>query len=113
VAVYFPPGGEKAHIITTWNKDNRTVKGVGPCSSLEELKDAYGKELKPAKSGTSPDGKKVHAYLVGKNLLFAVGNNMKAVKAVALYDGSAPGARVPGGSESYANYVAQVENGCA
>ena len=42
-----------------------------------------------------------------------VGNDMKAVKAVALYEGSAPGARVPGGSESYANYVAQVEERCA
>ena len=43
VAVYFPPGGERAHIITTWNKDNRTARGVGPCSSLDELKDAYGR----------------------------------------------------------------------
>jgi predicted Ser/Thr protein kinase len=113
VAVYFPPRGTKAHIITTWNRDNRTAKGVGPCSTLQELKDAYGKELIPSGQAASPDGKKVHAYLVGQNLLFAVGNDMKDVRAVALYDGGAPLAHWPGGSESYANYVAQVEVPCA
>jgi serine/threonine-protein kinase len=112
VGVYFPSEGNKAIIITTWNKDYRTAKGVGPCSTLQELKDAYGKELKPAASGTSPDGKKVFAYTVGENLLFAAPPDKRFVKSVALYDGGTPTARVPGGSESYANYVAQVEATC-
>jgi len=112
VAVYFPPDSAKAHIITTWNEDNRTAKGVGPCSTLKELADAYGEELTPSSQATSPDGKQVHAYLVGKNLLFALGNDMKIVQSVALYDGGGPGAHEPGGSEAYANYVAQVEASC-
>ena len=112
VAVYFPPNGKKAIIITTWNREKRTAQGVGPCSTLEELTKAYGKELKPSSQATSPDGKKVHAYLVGKNLLFAVGNDMKAVRSVALYDGGVPRAHELGGSEAYANYVAQVEAPC-
>ena len=113
MAVYFPPDGDQANIITTWNKDNRTANGVGPCSTLDELKEAYGQELKPSSQATSPDGKTVHAYLVGKNLLFALYNDLRAVKAVALYDGGAPRAHEFGGSEAYANYVAQIETGCA
>jgi hypothetical protein len=112
VAVYFPPGGEKAHIITTWSKDNLMANGVGPCSTLQQLKKAYGREVKPARSGTSPDGKKVHSYTVGKNLIFVLGPDLQTVKAVALYDGGAPRAHEPGGSEAYANYVGAVETPC-
>jgi hypothetical protein len=109
VAVYFPPKGKKAIIITTWNKDYRTTKGVGPCSTLQELKSVYGKELKPAKFSTSTDGERKLAYLVGRNLLFALSPDFRTVQLVALYDGGAPKAHLPGGSESYANYVAQAE----
>jgi len=110
VAVYFPPKGKEAIILTTWNENLRTAKGVGPCSTVEELQKAYGSELRPAHSATSPDGKRVFGYTVGKNLLFATPTGV--VRAVALYDGGAPRARLPGGSESYANYVAQVEASC-
>jgi tRNA A-37 threonylcarbamoyl transferase component Bud32 len=109
MAVYFPPKGKKAIIITTWNRDYRTAKGVGPCSTLQELKSAYGKELEPAKSSASADGERMLAYLVGRNLLFALSPDFRTVQVVALYDGGAPRAHLPGGSESYANYVAQAE----
>jgi predicted Ser/Thr protein kinase len=109
VAVYFPPKGKKAIIITTWNRDHRTAKGVGPCSTRQELKSAYGEELTPAKSVTSTERERVPAYLVGRNLLFAMSPDFRTVQVVALYDGGASRAHLPGGSESYANYVAQVE----
>src|SRR4029450_7419526 len=54
VAVYFPDGLEsKATIITTWNKDFKTAAGVGPCSTIEGLKAAYGDKVRPDHGGRS------------------------------------------------------------
>ncbi len=110
VAVYFPSRGRRAIIVTTWNKDYDTATGVGPCSTLAELQRAYGDDLRPSPYGTNAG--KIWSYLVGKNLLFAVRPDTGIVAAVALYDGGAPRARAHGGSEAYANYVAQVEASC-
>jgi tRNA A-37 threonylcarbamoyl transferase component Bud32 len=112
IGVYFPAKGKRANIITTWNKEYRTAKGIGPCSTVKEMKKAYGDALRPSRAGTSPDGKTVWAYTVGENLLFAVRPKQQKVVVVALYDGGAPGATKRGGSQSYANYVAQVEVPC-
>jgi predicted Ser/Thr protein kinase len=111
VAVYFPVEGQPAHIITTWNRDYRTAAGIGPCSTVEEMKEAYGDAVQPSWSGTSPDGKKVHQWVVGDNLVFAVHGDLKALRAVALYDGDPNNTR--GGSpQAYAGYVAAVETAC-
>ncbi len=119
VAVYFPPDVDRAIVITTWNRAYRTAKGVGPCSTLADLKRAYGDEAKPAASASLRNGT-VWAYTVGKNLLFAVRPSTGIVPAVALYDGGAPHAHSPvhnttwrRGAESWANYVVQNETSCA
>jgi len=110
VAVYFPSKGARAIILTTWNRDYRTAKGVGPCSTLGQLKRAYGSEVRPSRWGMA--GGKIWSYTVGKNLLFAVRPDTEVVAAVALYDGGAPRANAHGGAQAYANYVAQVEASC-
>ena len=40
--VYFKDDIDRATIITTWNKAYKTAAGIGPCSTVEELKQAYG-----------------------------------------------------------------------
>ena len=101
-------------IITTWNDAFRTAAGVGPCSTIDELKAAYGSRLRPSKFNTQEG--KVYAYTVGKNLLFAANGApptpSKYVTSVALYDGSAPGANKPHGSLPFAGFVALSENNC-
>jgi serine/threonine-protein kinase len=110
VAVYFPPRGKKAIIITTWNRDYKTAENVGPCSSVRELKTAYGSNAKPSSHARA--GGKLWAYTVGKNLLFAVRPQTQRIAVVALYGGG-PGANKDQGSEAYANFVAQSEAPCA
>jgi serine/threonine-protein kinase len=112
VAVYFPVEGQAAHIMTTWNRDYRTAAGIGPCSTVEEMKEAYGEAVKPSWSGTSPDGKKVFHWVVGDNLLFATDTQeRKLVRAVALYEGN-PNNTLGGSPQAYAGYVAAVETPC-
>jgi hypothetical protein len=100
-----------ADVITTWNKDFRTAAGIGPCSTIAEMKKAYGNAVVPSLFGTSPDGKKVHSWVVGRNLLFSVGQNQKTISAVALYMGSPPDSR-PGSPQSFANFIAALETPC-
>ena len=105
VAVYFPDQANgPSIIITTWNRTFRTAKGVGPCSTVEALKRAYGGEVKPGRWGTQ--GPRINSYVVGPNLLFAVNRAAAIVSAVALYDGRAPGADKHGGAQAFANYAA-------
>jgi class 3 adenylate cyclase len=56
--------------ITTWNRADRTAAGIGPCSTLAQLKAAYGSRLTP--QSPSPDRTFFFAYRLGKNLLFAM-----------------------------------------
>ena len=77
--------GKAAHAIeiTTWNRADRTAAGVGPCSTLAQLKAAYGSRLTP--QSPSPDGTFFFAYRVGKNLLFAMATPRgRIVQSVAL-----------------------------
>ena len=113
VAVYFPDGWQsKAKIITTWDEEFDTAKGVGPCSTIDDLKAAYGDGVRADHWGTV--GTKHFMYDVGKNLLFAVSGELsqpgkpvpgKYVAAVGLFDGSVPNADVAGGPRNFAGFV--------
>jgi Protein kinase domain len=110
VGVYFAPGSKKASIITTWNRDFRTADGIGPCSTLDEMKEIYGQRVAPTRAGTSPDGRTVWSWSLGKNVLFATQDH-KTIAVVALYKGRGVDRR---GSRAtaLANYVAAVETAC-
>ena len=89
VAVIFPPSG-KAIEITTWNKADKTAKRIGPCSTIKQLKAAYGGKLKRSEPNTVNG--KVYAYTVGKLIFAAAGRDPKPgpskhVTAIALYSG--------------------------
>jgi serine/threonine-protein kinase len=118
VAVFFPDGwGSKAKIIVTWNQDFKTAAGVGPCSTIERLKAAYGDGVRPdhwgtitKKNGTTD----YYMYDVGKNLLFPVSGELskphhpvpgKYVHAVGLFDGSVPHADEGHGARPFAGFV--------
>ena len=117
VAVYFPDGwGSRAKIITTWNRDFKTAAGVGPCSTIEGMKAAYGEGVQADHWGTiRRSGTTMHfMYDVGKNLLFAVSGELsqpgepvpgRYVAAVGLFDGSVPNADVEGGPRNFAGFV--------
>jgi hypothetical protein len=109
VAVYFKGLTDTAVEITTWNKAYKTEKGVGPCSTIPQLKAAYGRQLKPSKFNTLNGV--VYAWTVGRDLIFA-SNSQALVDAVALFYGDAPGADKTGGALSYASYIALNENAC-
>ncbi len=114
VSVYFAGRRGRAVIVTTWNRSFKTAAGIGPCSTIAQLKRAYGARVKPSPANTV-DGH-VYAYIVGKNLLFAANgpppHPSKYVTAVALYDGSDPNVNKPGGSLSFAGFIALSETSC-
>jgi hypothetical protein len=109
LSVYFPPKRTRGAVITTWDKRYKTAAGVGPCSTLNELKLAYGDQLKPAKLATKHGV--VYAYTLGKNLLFESLNH-SYVEVVALYNGSDPNVGKPGGSFDLAFHVALSTRTC-
>ena len=82
VEVYFKGKVDKGVEITTWNKTYKTVAGIGPCSTVAQLKAGYGTKLKTFKQGG-----KAYAYTLGK-LIFAA-NDLKHVTAVGLGSGQA------------------------
>jgi predicted Ser/Thr protein kinase len=76
--------------IATWDRSDRTAEGIGPCSTVAELKRAYGRRLKPVEGNTL--GGKVYGYTVGQRLFFAMGPvpNPMHVTAVGLYSNPLP-----------------------
>ena len=122
VAVYFKPGARKAAVVTTWNPAYKTAKAIGPCSKIEDLKTAYGDELKASPPGTmndhdsDPTNDRVYAYTVGKLIFGAYGRDpqpgpSKHVTAVGLYSGL-PGPE-QGGALAYAGFVTFALNKAA
>jgi hypothetical protein len=107
--VYFQGGVDRAIEATTWNRAYRTAEGVGPCSTFEQLRKAYGRRLKPNPLD-SPG--QVFSYTVGRSLLFVFnldGGVSTFVTQVALYDGSAPGWNKPNGALPFAAFTAGVD----
>lgn len=98
--IYFN-GGVKSVVVTTWNKAYKTPAGIGPCSTVEQLKKAYGRKIRPSTFNTQQGN--VYVYTMG-DLLFAAAN-LTDVTAIGLYDSKAPGASRKGGSLSYAGFV--------
>jgi len=86
LAAYFAGTTDKAVQIDTWNSRDRTAEGIGPCSTVADLKKAYGKRLRPNPHSTHNGV--VTAWLLGKHLTFAAGpvQAPKFVTAVGLYD---------------------------
>jgi len=109
VTVYFPPRKTRGAVVTTWARSYKTAAGTGPCSTLTDLRLAYGNRLKPSKFNTQHGV--VFAYTLGKNLIFA-SNNKSYVEAVGLYNGSDPNVGNPGGSLSWASYITLSERAC-
>jgi hypothetical protein len=101
IAVFFAPRAKRASIITTWNKADRTAEGIGPCSTVEQMKRAYGDAAQPTESGTFDDGT-IWSWAVGDNLLFN-SQNHRTITAVALYRGD-PRNTGDGSPQSFANY---------
>jgi serine/threonine-protein kinase len=102
---------DKATAIVTWNKELKTDRGIGPCSTVAQLKKAYGSSVHPDHFSTI--GTTVFAYDVGKNLIFATpgpaGFPSTFVTAVGLFNGSAPHANRTGGARPFAGYETGYE----
>jgi serine/threonine protein kinase len=82
---YFVGTSDKTVEITTSNSGDRTAEGIGPCSSVAELKNVYGERLKPNPHMTHNGV--VSGYIVGKHLSFTMGPiaNPSTVETVALF----------------------------
>jgi hypothetical protein len=105
MTVVFPEKTAGAHIITTYNPTYRTAEGIGPCSTVAEMKRVYGNRVRPTWSGTQ--GKTVYSYTLGRNILFE-DQDLKTITAVVLYRGTAQThAQSP---QAFANYIGAIEN---
>lgn len=105
LSIYFTHPGGRAVEITTWNKNFRTAAGIGPCSSIDDLRNAYGDALKASKPNTV--GGKTYAYTVGHLIFGANGkppHPATHVTAVGIYRGI---------TLPYASYVVLNEPNCA
>jgi tRNA A-37 threonylcarbamoyl transferase component Bud32 len=87
LSAYFEGTTDKAVEITTWDKADRTAQGIGPCSTLADLRRVYGKRLK--NSPNSTHNGVVYGWTVGKRLFFAMEFVPKGtpnqVRSVAIY----------------------------
>jgi len=83
IEVYFKKGYTGAVAIVTWDKRDRTLDKIGPCSTVAMLKHAYPNAGKFRQNG------KVIAYRLGRLIFTAetarVGDVMLATPAVSPY----------------------------
>jgi len=70
LGAFFIGTDDHAVEITTSNKADRTAEGIGPCSTVQELRKAYGKRLKPSPNNTHKGV--VYAWLLGEHMTFAM-----------------------------------------
>jgi hypothetical protein len=82
VEVYFHGKIDAGVVVGTWNRSDRTAEGIGPCSAVKTLQDAYGARLARALVGGSFAG-----YRLGA-LVFAV--DAGRIRAISLKTSSAP-----------------------
>jgi hypothetical protein len=108
IAVYFKGFTNTAVEIITWNPQDRTAEGIGPCSRITRAKRTYGPAFKPSPFNTQAGH--TYAYLLAKNLIFAANGPpprpSPTVTAVALFYADAPDANKPGGALPFAAYLA-------
>ncbi len=78
---YFRTGTKGVAVVTTWNRQLRTDKGIGPCSAVTALKRAYAGRLAPFRQRG-----RIVAYRLG-NLIFTVEGGRR-VGVVALGRGT-------------------------
>lgn len=99
LSAFFVGTNDRAVEIVTANGADRSARGIGPCSTLADLRRVYGKRLKASPNSTSPDGKWVFGWTVGKHLFFSMGPNADQlapndqptrVETVALYSDGLP-----------------------
>ena len=100
LSAYFVGTTDKTVEITTWNSRDRTAEGIGPCSTVAELKKVYGKRLR-ANPHATHNGV-VTGWLVGKHLYFyTVPNDApKIVNTVAIYSNDLASAGFNAANES-------------
>jgi serine/threonine protein kinase len=85
LSAYFIGTDDHTVEIATSNKADRTAEGIGPCSTVQELKKAYGKSLKPSPNNTHNGV--VYAWLLGEHMTFSMNfPNPTAVQTVAIYN---------------------------
>jgi serine/threonine protein kinase len=85
LSAYFVGTSVETVEISTSNSADRTAEGIGPCSSVSELKQAYGRRLKPNPHMSHKNV--VFGYILGKHLMFILGPPPvpTTVEAVALF----------------------------
>jgi serine/threonine-protein kinase len=109
MAVYFLGPGPAAGIVTTWNRNFRTREGIGPCSTLAEMKTTYGSRVAPAWAGTP--GNQVWSWTLGKNLLFVRNKDDRTIGAVVLFRGVAHEDH-KGSPQTWANFEGTRAGSC-
>jgi serine/threonine-protein kinase len=87
LGAYFVGTTDRVVELTTWNKADRTAEGIGPCSTLADLRRVYGERLTANPHNTNPQTGAVYGWTVGKHLLFSMGPppNTTLVQTVAIY----------------------------
>jgi tRNA A-37 threonylcarbamoyl transferase component Bud32 len=100
LALYYHGDNDRAVELTTWDSALKTSEGIGPCSTLAQLRGVYGQRARPAPS--SIVNGRTHGYTVGDNLYFAV-DDARRVTVVAVHSNAV----------DWAGFVAANEIPCA